>query len=310
MRLLLIIPGAIGDFILTLPSIVWIRQKLEPEWLEIWVERRNLELAQVTSRANQTRALADTGIDRWPPSRDLYERLKPFDLVISWRGAQHAEWRNLLEQHHPNIRFLTNIPVDCTLHAMDYRRSQVEKLLGADGKFPHYPEIQPTEDDCRFAQEFLIAELALNLPIAVIHPGASGVRKQWPSASFAELACRLIAQGWQVLLCEGPLDQMAIQELFVALQGKAVTASMRKIRIERVMPLAAVIRICSIYVGNDSGISHLAAGTGCPTLVFFTATNPAIWSPRGPRVEVMVAPKPDRVLAYITGLHRDSITTS
>ncbi|HVN80968.1 MAG TPA: glycosyltransferase family 9 protein [Terriglobia bacterium] len=308
MRLLLIIPGAIGDFILTLPSVVWIRQKLEPEWLEIWAERSNLELAQVTARADQTRALADTGIDSWPPSSTLYANLKAFDTVISWRGAQHIEFRKLLEQHHPNVYFLPKVPDDCPVHAMDYRRSQVEALLGADRRFPPYPEIYPTEDGRVFARRFLAVELASNLPIAMIHPGASGIQKRWPATSFAELAGRLLAQGWQILLCEGPLDRIAVGDFFAALQSNEHATSVRNIKVNSLMDLAAILSFCSLFVGNDSGISHLSAGTGCPTLVVFTATNPAIWAPRGPRVAVIVAPMPDQALTSITKLYRDSIT--
>ena len=308
MRLLLIIPGAIGDFVLTLPSIIWIRQKLEPGWLEIWAERCNLELAKINARAHQARALADTGIDSWPPPGVLYENLRAFDKVISWRGAQHPEWRKPLEQKHPEICFLLKVPHDCSLHAIDYRRSQVEALFGADGRFPPYPEIQPTEDGCQFAREFLVEELASNLPIAMIHPGASGAQKRWPAVRFAELAGWLAVQGWRVLLCEGPLDRMAVEEFTTAFRRNGHLACVRNIQINSLMSLAAVIKFCSLYVGNDSGISHLAAGTGCPTLVVFTVTNPVIWAPRGPRVQVAVAPELDHVLACVRSLDRDSTT--
>jgi ADP-heptose:LPS heptosyltransferase len=59
--------------------------------------------------------------------------------------------------------------------------------------------------------------------------------------------------------------------------------------------LACWLRGARIFVGNDSGISHLAAAVGTPVLVFFSASDPRIWSPRGPAVQA--AAKPTETLA-------------
>ncbi len=49
----------------------------------------------------------------------------------------------------------------------------------------------------------------------------------------------------------------------------------------------AVLSECALYVGNDSGITHLAAGLGVPTVAVFGPTDPAVWRPLGPRVRVV-----------------------
>jgi ADP-heptose:LPS heptosyltransferase len=51
--------------------------------------------------------------------------------------------------------------------------------------------------------------------------------------------------------------------------------------------LAAVLARAGLYVGNDSGVSHLAAAAGCPTVALFGPTDPALWSPVGPRVRAI-----------------------
>jgi len=56
------------------------------------------------------------------------------------------------------------------------------------------------------------------------------------------------------------------------------------------MPLARLGRTLArarLYIGNDSGITHLAAAAGCPTLAIFGPTNPAVWAPRGANVRVI-----------------------
>ena len=90
MKLLVILPGAIGDFILTLPSVAWLKRKLSPDWLEIWAERVNIPLAASSGYADRALALADTGLDRWPTPESVIDHLKQFDRVVSWRGAGHA----------------------------------------------------------------------------------------------------------------------------------------------------------------------------------------------------------------------------
>jgi heptosyltransferase-3 len=54
--------------------------------------------------------------------------------------------------------------------------------------------------------------------------------------------------------------------------------------------LGAVLARAGLYVGNDSGVSHLAGAYGAPTIALFGPTDPALWSPVGPRVSVLRSP--------------------
>jgi ADP-heptose:LPS heptosyltransferase len=54
--------------------------------------------------------------------------------------------------------------------------------------------------------------------------------------------------------------------------------------------LGALLAKAGLYVGNDSGISHLAAAAGAPTLALFGPTDPAAWAPVGPRVQTVRSP--------------------
>jgi ADP-heptose:LPS heptosyltransferase len=51
--------------------------------------------------------------------------------------------------------------------------------------------------------------------------------------------------------------------------------------------LGALLGRAGLYVGNDSGVSHLAAAAGAPTLALFGPTDPAVWAPVGPAVETV-----------------------
>lgn len=109
----------------------------------------------------------------------------------------------------------------------------------------------------------------------VLHPGSGGRTKRWPAARFAELARR--ARSPLVLL--GPADD----DLAPDFAGLPVARSWP---LRRVVAALAAARA---FVGNDSGVSHLA-GWLCPTLALFGPTDPAVWAPAGPQARVLVAP--------------------
>jgi ADP-heptose:LPS heptosyltransferase len=127
--------------------------------------------------------------------------------------------------------------------------------------------------------EALAAPLRRLLParFLAIHPGSGSPAKNWPAARFATLADRL-AWGEPFLLVEGPADAEAVAEIR-ATSPRAVLAKGLPLRV-----LGALVAQASLYVGNDSGVSHLAAAFGAPTLALFGPTRAAEWRPCGPRV--------------------------
>src|SRR5215831_4701719 len=111
---------------------------------------------------------------------------------------------------------------------------------------------------------------------AVIHPFASSPAKRWPLESFHAVAKRL---GTPVLWCAGPEEP---------LEGA--------VRFEDLYQLACWLSRARVYIGNDSGIAHLAAAVGTPVVSIFVATDPAIWAPRGNNVAVLMNPTVEDVV--------------
>ena len=101
----------------------------------------------------------------------------------------------------------------------------------------------------------------------VIHPFSGGRSKNWPLDSFRELANRLpLPVEW----CAGPEEELA-----------------EAVRFANILDLAGWFGGARLYIGNDSGITHLAAAVGAPVLALFCKTDAAIWSPRGQNVRVL-----------------------
>jgi ADP-heptose:LPS heptosyltransferase len=72
-------------------------------------------------------------------------------------------------------------------------------------------------------------------------------------------------------------------------EGMRLPAGARAWRSLPLPGLAAALAACALFVGNDSGTTHLAAACGCPTLALFGPTDPAAWAPRGRAARVLAS---------------------
>ncbi len=125
------------------------------------------------------------------------------------------------------------------------------------------------------------AALAEPLPerFLAIHPGSGSPRKNWPGERFARLVEEL-TRGAPWLLILGPAEREPARAL-ERLPGAVVARDLPP----RV--LAALLSRAGVFVGNDSGISHLAAAAATPTVTLFGPTDPTIWAATGPKVKVV-----------------------
>jgi lipopolysaccharide heptosyltransferase III len=252
-RRLIIRPGGIGDCILSLPAI----QHLRTEFTEIWVRSEIVALI----RFAEARAIASTGIDLLglsgvEPPKGLLERLRSFDSIVSWYGANRPEFCEQVQALKLPFQFLDALPeTDAKVHAADFFLKQV------DGDGVAMPRVE--------------CERAVRGDFAVIHPFSGSVQKNWPLKRFRELASRLpIPVRW----CAGPEEVLE-----------------DAVRFENLYELAGWLAGARLYIGNDSGITHLAAAVGTPVVAIFSSTDPEMWGPRGERVSVVSRAKFDEI---------------
>jgi ADP-heptose:LPS heptosyltransferase len=246
-RRLAIRPGAIGDLILALPAL----ESLRTDYFEVWVPSRNVPLVRFAGRV---RSIASTGLDLLgiadpPPS--LLERLSHFDSIVSWYGTNRPEFRGLVGTLNLPFRFFPALPPEsASTHASDFYLNQVRDL--GESTSDALPRIS-----CDVPRE----------NFAVIHPFSGSARKNWPLDKFRQLA-RGLERTMPVRWCAGPDDP--------PLEGA--------VRIDDLYELACWLAGARLYIGNDSGITHLAAAVGTPVLALFGPTDPGIWAPRGDNV--------------------------
>jgi heptosyltransferase-3 len=247
-RRLLIRPGAIGDFIVSLPALEALA--LPAQYTEVWSAEQNVPLARFADRA---RSIGSVGLDRLAITHadDVVERLLGFDEIISWYGENRADFREFVEKMALPFRFLRALP-DGKCHAVDFYAAQA-RVLGAQVSDNH-PRIVCPESPRTFA---------------VIHPFASAQVKRAPMEVF-EAAAEKLGRSMPVRWLCGPEEELP-----------------HAVRIADLYELACWLRGARIFVGNDSGISHLAAAVDTPVVAFFRASDPKIWAPRGSAVETL-----------------------
>jgi hypothetical protein len=236
---LIIRPGAIGDFIVSLPAI----QHLCAVPAAIWTTEANLPLVRFT---NAKQSIISAGLDRVGVlcCDDVFTRLRQFDSIISWYGANRPDFRS--EVAGLPFEFHPALPLPGTgVHAVDYYCAQVGAQPGA---VPHIDVGRVERHDG-----------------IVLHPFASNEAKRWPFGRSFRLPDHL-----NLVRLRGPEeslpDALYIPDLF---------------------DLARFLAGARAYIGNDSGITHLAAAVGVPTVALFGPTDPAVWGPRGSCVRIL-----------------------
>ena len=215
--------------------------------LEVWARAEVLPLLRFKTLSIETSGIGLLGVDK--PSQRLIERLRDFDEIVTWYGSAREDFRKALDRIHPRVRYLSALPTDSEQHAADFFAQQVGAATPATPRI----DLEPT-------QHRLIA----------IHPFSGSARKNWKLDGYEMLARWLEASGRAVQFCVAP-HQM--------LPGARTIADLGE--------LGRFVAGSSLYIGNDSGITHLAAACGANVLALFGASDAKVWAPRGQRVRVL-----------------------
>jgi ADP-heptose:LPS heptosyltransferase len=286
-RILVIRGGALGDFILTLPAIRLLRERFPDSLLEILGYRHIAVLAEGRYYANSTRSieygpLAGFFCPAAALDSALCEYFAGFQQVISYiydpdglfeSGLRRAGVRNLIS---------ASPKIDESEHAARQLARPLEQLalLLNDPA----ARIFPSDKDLFEAQVRLTG---LSRPYVAIHPGSGGERKNWPLDRWREVQRSLLADPrlGHLLIIGGESDSRQLSRM------KLTRPAARQTILENLsLPvLGAVLSQCALFIGHDSGISHLAAATGIPCLLLFGPTNPDVWAPANDAVVVLQA---------------------
>jgi ADP-heptose:LPS heptosyltransferase len=214
-------------------------------------------------------------------AQEIKDYISQFDTVFIFGGkSQDVIVENIKNSGSQAFRIPT-FPENADEHVIDFQLKSLS-ALGFDTPI-RSPEIFLPQEDVKKGTEFLKAE-GIRLqsePLIAVHPGSGGKGKNWPVENYLCFIDKLYSEVKGVfLVIEGPAEKKAVKRLEEELNNIPVIF----LRSLELPLLAAIIRQCDMYVGNDSGITHIAASLGVATLALFGPTDPKVWGPRGDSV--------------------------
>lgn len=264
--MLVLRPGALGDTLLAVPALRALRARFAP-----------LTLA---AHAGAARLLAtldevDDGLAFDDPRLSWLFRAPALAVpepVVGWLDAARVPGLG------DGVLLAPSRPAGDDRHCAQYLLDTLAPL-----GCPSEMDLRPLAVTPVASEEVLIA------------PGSGATAKNWPAERFAEVARVLGEQ--PVRLIVGEADTAAVNAVQDRL-GRAVP----RLEQPHLDDLARRLAGCRAYLGNDSGVSHLAALCGARTVVLFGPTPPSVWRPLGPRVTVLpFSASTAQVLSALTG---------
>ena len=283
-RILVIRGAAIGDFVLTLPAIKLLRDAWPNARLEVIGYKHIVVLAENRCYADATRSieygpLASFFAKGADLPTELAEYFASFDLIVSYLFDPDQVFAANLRRCG-NMRLVVG---PAKLSADAHARVQLAapaRQLGLTN------DLTPTR---LFPSDADHASAALLLPpkartLIALHPGSGSSTKNWPVTNWIALIHRLAAsEDIKLVVIGGEADATQIAQL----RDACAPFSLTFVLDQPLNVVAAVLSRCDAFIGHDSGISHSAAAAGTQCVLLFGPTEPTVWAPIGPNVQVI-----------------------
>jgi hypothetical protein len=287
-EILVIHPGGLGDVVLSLPAVASLRNKFPAA--RITVAGNIDHLAPVMSGyAERILSLSALPLHHLYASGSVPEAAvkfwRSYDLIVSWTGGGDSGFTAKFKGIHPNVRVASWKPLPG--EAKHVSQLFVDSLALENGATAETgPTLVLLNSDLRTEGKEWFVEHGWNdlESLTALHPGAGSKAKRWPLSRFVSLAQHLALQEKRkLLIIEGSAERGLSEQIVSALPSdRAIVFDAMSLNL-----LAAVVAQCDLFVGNDSGVAHLAAALKVKCVVLFGPTLPQHWAPLGHDVTIM-----------------------
>ena len=305
-------PGAIGDCILTLPLAEFMKDSLQlggvdilghTEYTGILPGRTCVDSIRSIDSIDLHRLFAEAKVFDLPDGDPLIDVFADYTWIVTFLGEPDSDFeQNLIFTVFCNhsaevITLPMKPPKDFCQHLTDFYIQQFidqsglslppplcEAKRSSGGRpRPNNSLIKATEADINSGRELLKKiNVALSRELVVLQPGSGGLQKCWHLDNFLAVAKELSSRDIEVIFLLGPVEL----ERFSEAKIKNIRSAARCLTDLSLTQVLGLLSCADGFVGNDSGITHLAAGLGVRTLAVFGPTNPAVYKPLGPAVTV------------------------
>ncbi len=203
-------------------------------------------------------------------------RRRKWGLVVDLRGSAISQF--LKRERRAVFKRSAGPPVHKVVEAA--------RLLKIEGD-PPAPHLFTSEATEAYARELTAGKG----PILALAPAANWGGKTWPVERFAQVAAQLLdgpLVGGRLMLLGGPDDMQAISALRSVIPRERTIDLAGKVEL---LAAYACLKHARLFIGNDSGLMHLAAAAGTPTIGLFGPSDDQLYAPWGPDTRVVRGPR-------------------
>ena len=290
--------GAIGDCLLTLPLASALKKKYAlhqldfigpSEYIEFYPGRTCIDTVHSIETIGLHRLFEDAGSFELGDDDRLSSLFGQYEQTISFIGAGDTSFGNnlLLTVHSIRSADVTFIPAkpdsDLAKHVSNYYldtfkdEQQIEDSFDAETLTIH-----PFAEDYHVGRDLLEQTgVDSEQTIALIAPGSGSREKCWHWKNFVKVASDLRTNAEEPVFLLGPAELERFSDS--ALDTIRQFPTLENLSLTQVLQ---VLTQTDIFLGNDSGIGHLAAGMGRKTVILFGPSNPVQYAPQGKNVRI------------------------
>ena len=268
--------GALGDFITTFPALRFWKERMHEDHIVLLGKPAFGELAREAGLIDKWLDLDERMHlplfhDRFSPEADAL--LSRFSSALLFSDEDSPLVKNVRASGIKRIHAQPPFP-EQAIHAVDYHLSMLAN--------PVTLSVEERTPRIAVAQKAIAASYAImpaDRPFIAIHSGSGSQKKNWPFERFLNVADTLRQKGFAIAWLQGPAEEGWPFPAHDTVVG------------ERSLPvIAGLLSRSRLFMGNDSGMTHLAASVNCPTIALFGPSDPVVWAPRGALVRVISKP--------------------
>ena len=285
--IVMIHPGGLGDVLLAVPTMARLRTRFPNHRLVLCVEdqiaRLLLECHIIDAWTSvQGRACADLFAGANSVMGQVRTWLEVCDLAVGWMQDLDGELSETLKA--VGVReVIMRSPFSTAIRATHQRDRFLEAINEAPSDDEGDVLLTMTEPLLHLGRACLeAAGLSIGQSLVVIHPGSGSAHKCVAPELLASVVVALQISGATPVILEGPADREPVERFLQACVNPPIVLKGLDVR-----TFAGVLAQARLFVGQDSGVTHMAGLMGVRTVALFGPTDPARWAPRGAHVTVV-----------------------
>ena len=278
--------GGLGDLLVAFPSIYLLRKKLSPCSITLVCREEYGSVLKETGIVDNLISGSDAGLVRLFAGSahldgELTQWLEGFSLILGWvqkKSSLQIE-KNFLFQNRKKCRFFVFDPTYPGQISNFFFDKTAEFLNRSEALSFDECSILPLSSEQKQDGLRLLGngDLKEREKMVVVHPGSGSTEKRWPVRSFIKVIIRLSQKGIRGVLVTG----MAEERMESIIEEARLPENWTWLRYPPLLRLAGLLQSADFYLGNDSGVTHLAAACGTRVVALFRDDLVEQWKPYG-----------------------------